>query len=210
MADRFPSRFAVANLQLSLSALGYPCGRADGLVGPQLIAALDAYRATLPGAAPAPQPEPKPDPWPKDREADMVAFYGERGDPANMVSMTLPRPLRLYSVHGPEIGNLYVNRRIADPLYSALKEVAALPDEMRDEFELDVTGGVFNNRKKTGGNGWSTHAYGAAIDIAINKNPYGAKPVMPVEVIRIFERHGAEWGGDWKTPDGHHFQGARS
>ena len=209
MADRFPSRFAVANLQLSLSALGHPCGRADGIVGAKLIAALDAYRATL-GDAPAPQPDPQPDPWPKDNEAALNAFYGTRGTGENMTVMQLPVPMRLYSATGPEITSLYVNRKIEKPLFGALKEVSELPSHIIAQHELDVCGGVYNNRKKTGGNGWSVHSWGAAIDLSPRLNGYDMEPDMPVEVVRIFERHGAEWGGDWNTKDGMHFQWARS
>lgn len=209
MADRFPSRFAVANLQLSLSALGHPCGRADGLVGPKLIAALDAYRATL-GDAPAPQPDPKPDPWPRDREDEMVAFFGERGDPDCMTTLKLPAPMRLYSATGPEIRELWVNKKIAEPLYGALKDLAALPEDMIEEFELHVCGGVFNDRKKRGGTTHSTHAYGAAIDISPNQNPLGKNGTIPVECVRIFEAWGAQWGGDFSRPDPMHFQWARS
>jgi len=52
----------------------------------------------------------------------------------------------------------------------------------------------------------STHAYGAAIDINAPQNPYGTKPTMNREIVRIFERWGFNWGGDFLIPDGHHFE----
>jgi hypothetical protein len=52
----------------------------------------------------------------------------------------------------------------------------------------------------------SFHAYGAAIDINAPENPYGAKPTMNLEVVRIFESWGFNWGGDFLIPDGHHFE----
>ena len=52
----------------------------------------------------------------------------------------------------------------------------------------------------------SYHAYGAAIDINAPQNPYGAKPTMNREVVRIFESWGFNWGGDFLIPDGHHFE----
>jgi hypothetical protein len=52
----------------------------------------------------------------------------------------------------------------------------------------------------------STHAYGAAIDINAPQNPYGAKPTMDREIVRIFESWGFNWGGDFLIPDGHHFE----
>jgi len=52
----------------------------------------------------------------------------------------------------------------------------------------------------------STHAYGAAIDINAPQNPYGTKPTMNREIVRIFESWGFNWGGDFLIPDGHHFE----
>ncbi|NND35346.1 MAG: M15 family metallopeptidase, partial [Saprospiraceae bacterium] len=78
---------------------------------------------------------------------------------------------------------------------------------------------------------WSSHAYGAAIDINPGQNPYVLNPdqsdfkVFPsggerfldrgnirigmVEpIVHIFKKHGfTEWGGEWESPlDYHHFQ----
>jgi hypothetical protein len=52
----------------------------------------------------------------------------------------------------------------------------------------------------------SYHAYGAAIDINAPQNPYGARPTMNREMVRIFESWGFNWGGDFLIPDGHHFE----
>ena len=47
---------------------------------------------------------------------------------------------------------------------------------------------------------------GAAIDINAPQNPYGTKPTMDPEIVRIFESVGFNWGGDFLIPDGHHFE----
>jgi hypothetical protein len=52
----------------------------------------------------------------------------------------------------------------------------------------------------------SQHAYGAAIDINAPEDPYGARPVMDPRIVRIFERWGFNWGGDFLIPDGMHFE----
>jgi D-alanyl-D-alanine carboxypeptidase len=52
----------------------------------------------------------------------------------------------------------------------------------------------------------SYHAYGAAIDINAPQNPYGTRPTMNREIVRIFESWGFNWGGDFLIPDGHHFE----
>jgi hypothetical protein len=52
----------------------------------------------------------------------------------------------------------------------------------------------------------SQHAYGAAIDINAPENPYGGAPTMDPRVVKIFERWGFLWGGNYLTPDGMHFE----
>jgi len=85
---------------------------------------------------------------------------------------------------------------------------------------------AFNGRAITGGNEWSKHAYGVAIDINPRQNPYrshnsllpaaGAayavrtplRPGMAENVKDVFFRHGfLVWGGNWHEPtDYQHFE----
>jgi hypothetical protein len=37
-------------------------------------------------------------------------------------------------------------------------------------------------------------------------NCQGCTPHMNCDVVRIFRRHGFAWGGNWRTPDGMHFE----
>lgn len=61
----------------------------------------------------------------------------------------------------------------------------------------------YSNRAMTGNpNKLSEHAYGNAIDINPDQNPYGKKFItdMPVELIRqLAEKYNMTWGGDWKS-----------
>ena len=207
----FQTQVAIANLQSSLTTLGHACGAIDGLPGPKLAAALDGYRATLRTAKPETHAAANSDPWPNDNEVELIAFFGHRGSGAHMTTLTLPEPMHLYEPGGPLIRELWVNKRIATPLYNALSEVAALPADMIHDYELDVTAGCYNPRTKTGSShSWSLHAYGAAFDISPRQNPYGKKGTLPQEVVDAFRKQGAQWGGIWKTPDPHHFQWAKS
>jgi hypothetical protein len=78
--------------------------------------------------------------------------------------------------------------------------------------------GAYNCRKITGGRGYSLHAYGIAVDINWDTNPYGAtKTDMPsgmvdeIEAIRTTAGLPVwEWGGDWRTPDTMHYEIAAS
>ena len=90
---------------------------------------------------------------------------------------------------------------------------------------------AFNSRKVMGTTKWSSHAYGAAIDINPLQNPYVPHPnqahpeVFPSEgqtylnrqeqrpgmvesIVPIFEKFGFDdWGGNWSHAlDYHHFQ----
>ncbi len=90
----------------------------------------------------------------------------------------------------------------------------------------------FNGRLVARTNRWSSHAYGAAIDINPIQNPYlllneqmELQEVIPLEgegyinrttlrkgmveeIVPIFANYGfSEWGGSWiEKPDYHHFQ----
>ena len=57
--------------------------------------------------------------------------------------------------------------------------------------------------------GISHHSWGAAIDINVTENPYGARPSMDPRIVRIFKHWGFRWGGDWLIPDGMHFEYGR-
>ena len=121
-----------------------------------------------------------------------------------------------------KITKIAVNKKCAEAMGLALEEIAKNTNAIeRKEFQIDQYGGGFNFRPIRGVNGrmtinkLSTHAYGAAIDLAPALNPLGAfynpaKRMMPHEVIEIFRKHGATWGGDFKTrPDCMHFQFTR-
>ena len=78
--------------------------------------------------------------------------------------------------------------------------------------------GAFNCRKITGGDSYSPHAYGIAVDINWNSNPFRADNVlvtdMPTAMVaaikQIRTREGAavfRWGGDYRTvKDAMHFE----
>lgn len=75
--------------------------------------------------------------------------------------------------------------------------------------------GAYVCRQKVGGNGWSNHSYGTAIDINWLLNPYGGSHyhlpyAMAVAICRIRTNDGAQvwnWGGFWSTTrDFMHFE----
>jgi len=66
--------------------------------------------------------------------------------------------------------------------------------------------GVFVIRKKVSNNSLSLHSWGVACDVNREGNEYGQKPTLSSEFVKCFTDAGMEWGGNWKTPDGMHFQ----
>ena len=140
-------------------------------------------------------------------------------------------------------GTLVVNRRVTNDavrvfrrLYAARFPIRRMVPVARyrgsDDASMaaDNTSG-FNCRGAVGGNGWSMHAYGLAVDVNPVENPYvlggrvlppagrryldrsRARPGMAVAggvLVRAFESAGWQWGGRWSgSPDYQHFSTSR-
>ncbi|MDP9118793.1 MAG: M15 family metallopeptidase [Actinomycetota bacterium] len=104
----------------------------------------------------------------------------------------------------PLLGTVTCHRRLIPMVKGALEEILA----SGLMSEIKVYSGCWASRtvSRSPTAPPSFHAYGAAIDINAPQNPYGAKPTMNREVVRIFESWGFNWGGDFLIPDGHHFE----
>jgi hypothetical protein len=104
----------------------------------------------------------------------------------------------------PLLGTITCNRKLIPMVRGALEEILAAGLMS----EIKVYSGCWAARtvSRSPTAPPSTHAYGAAIDINAPQNPYGTKPTMNREVVRIFESWGFNWGGDFLIPDGHHFE----
>jgi hypothetical protein len=101
----------------------------------------------------------------------------------------------------------------------ALEAVSLDLDELPNEFikYLNPTAGTFNCRVVAGAKYMSMHAYGAAIDINAKFADYWRwalnvrgepkwKNQIPIQIVRIFEKHGFIWGGYWYHYDTMHFE----
>ncbi len=151
--------------------------------------------------------------------------------------------------HEIQSGEMIVNRRIADDVLNVFRELFDAEYEIQSVFlvdnywtwngtstdtaSIDVNNtSAFNYREATGSNHLSNHAYGLAIDINPQQNPYvwysggrlryahdNAAPyvdrtVDDPHVIKkddvcysIFIKYGFTWGGNWKSPiDYQHFE----
>jgi hypothetical protein len=102
----------------------------------------------------------------------------------------------------------------------ALEAVSAELDALPASFDVFLvpSAGTFNCRVIAGTNRVSAHGQGIAIDIALKRSHYwrndapgkdGALPYrneIPMEIVRIFEKHGFIWGGRWYHYDTMHFE----
>lgn len=73
--------------------------------------------------------------------------------------------------------------------------------------QLKTFDGCYDPRLKRGGNTWSAHCWGIAIDINAPWNAFGQINFgMSRELVQCFKDVGFIWGGDWSYPDAMHFQ----
>lgn len=94
---------------------------------------------------------------------------------------------------------LRIHKKLASEVEAVFDEMVAIG------FKIKKSGtSSYNWRTKRGSSNISIHAYGAAIDINADDNPYknrsGYKPgvneyAVTDEVIKIWKKHGFNWGG---------------
>ena len=107
----------------------------------------------------------------------------------------------------------------ANGVDKALEAVSRELDELPSNFirYLKPNAGTYNCRRIEGSSARSMHAYAGAIDVNAQFGNYwrwsmlpGSEPKwenkIPVEIVRIFERHRFIWGGRWYHYDTLHFE----
>lgn len=125
----------------------------------------------------------------------------EFGEPAleqGMVLYDVPPLLEIGAI--PK--RIYCSKLLVKPLANAL-EYLIMSGRVE---ELKTWDGCFNIRNKKAGKTWSLHAWGLAIDVNAAWNRFGKQPTLSEDFVKCFTKNGFEWGGEWKNPDGMHFQ----
>lgn len=156
--------------------------------------------------------------WPHDDPRSRAVFYG---DPAlgqiDAQLVWVKPPFQMYYDGKPisEKG-IKFHRKAAPALLRVFNRIW---DECKhDQKLIDKAGvsdfcGAYNPRKIRGRenerDAWSSHAYGAAIDINAKGNSLGnPKGNMPAFVVAAFDSEGFRWGGRYHgRPDWMHFEG---
>lgn len=173
----------------------------------------DMFALPYPAGAPASAPATNFDPGRARNTAFFDKVYGDcrKGEVATNLTIVAWLPKRSRQ-------RLAFNRinGAAAALAAVSRELDALPSSL-DMF-LVPSAGTFNCRVIAGTDRVSAHGYGIAIDIALKHAHYwrDAAPAgnggiafhneIPLEVVRIFERHGFIWGGRWYHYDTMHFE----
>jgi hypothetical protein len=191
---------------------------ADGVLGVETLSAVE--RAFKLDAQPEPGPGLRVAIWPDDNEAALREFFGKPGED-NLVSFTLPYPMKLYTRNGQPVTRSRCHAKVKDSLCAVLEELHQIFGQDRLEFHgLDVFGGIYNYRTMRGGSSLSRHSWGIAIDLNPDENamqtPWKADRVgqpgwatMPTEAIATFEKHGWKSGARAWGKDAMHFQATR-
>lgn len=103
------------------------------------------------------------------------------------------------------------NLAIVADLRAALAEIAAVGlGAAIDVGNSNTYGGCYGGARFSRLSGQigflSRHSYGQALDMNTLSNCLGCVPRMNCDVVRIFRKHGFAWGGNWRVPDGMHFE----
>jgi hypothetical protein len=149
--------------------------------------------------------------WPRQDFASMAAFYGNVGE--NQVKLVLPYPMRLAWDTTKTVTRISCHAKVHDSLGTILSAILAHYGSIGEvsKARMDLFGGCLNVRKVRGGNNWSIHSWGAAIDLDPDNNTmtmHRQQASMPSEIIEIFEDEGWASMGHARDYDFMHFQAA--
>lgn len=157
--------------------------------------------------------------WPGENSEELVAFYGDpvlhssinpKWEQDNIVDLVPPYAMR-YS-WGPPVTKLRFHRKCRDAFGEALLGIKKLYGSQSEieAHRLHLTGGSLTVRLMRGSSrSWSTHSFGAALDMDPEHNPFRSRwrpGFIPREAARVFQDCGLVWRGANGDVDPMHFQ----
>jgi hypothetical protein len=151
--------------------------------------------------------------WP--RQSECFSYYGNVGE--NQVNLELPFHMKIAWDLGRTVSKISVHKKVYASAKKCFIEIAKTYDEKaRAKLGLDLYGGCLAVRKMRGGNSWSMHSWGIAIDFDPVRNPLKAssktarlaKPDAEA-FWKIWEAEGWVSLGRAKNFDWMHVQAAR-
>lgn len=153
--------------------------------------------------------------WPMEKESELIRYYGQVGE--NQTRIKVPYPHYLAWDNTKQAKTIKCHEKVADSLERVLKRVLDHygPAKIK-KLRLDQYGGCLNVRKIRGGNRWSTHAWGIALDYDPSNNKLRwksdkatfAKPAYK-KWWQLWEEEGWVSLGRTKNYDWMHVQAAR-
>ena len=127
-----------------------------------------------------------------------------------LVTITLPYKMRLAWDKDTYVTKLSCHKLIADKLLNVFNQLLAhYGYEKIVELGIDLFGGCFNFRAMRGGNSWSKHAFGVAVDLDPERNQLKEtrktarfarpeyKPMIDIFYKNDFVSLGVEKNMDW-------------
>lgn len=148
-------------------------------------------------------------------DSEIIAKYGKPGDPSNLVTTTLPFPMKLAWDAHITVTKIQCHKLIEPNLNKALKDILELYGLTKiRELGIDLYGGCVNVRLMRGSKTkWSRHSWGIAIDLdparntlkETHKTARFARPEYK-EMIDIFYSNGFLSLGREKDYDWMHFE----
>jgi hypothetical protein len=145
----------------------------------------------------------------------IIKKYGKPNEEGSyLVSIDLPYPMRLAWDTKTSVTKMRCHSLVADKFKAVFADLLAhygLPKIQ--ELGIDLFGGCFNFRKMRGGNDYSRHSWGLAIDLDPDRNKLKetaktarfARPEYKT-MIDIFYKHGFKSLGVEKNYDWMHFE----
>jgi hypothetical protein len=150
--------------------------------------------------------------WPKETTDELLKFYGNVGE--NQIVIDLPYKMFIAWDPKKSINKVSCHKKVADSLVRVLENIKKTykPNQI-SEYGFDKFGGMLNVRKIRGGNRWSTHAWGIAIDLDPARNglqtpwsgAYFSRPECS-DFVNCFRQEGWYSLGLEKNYDAMHFQ----
>ena len=214
-------RKIVGLIQLHCQDQDIDSGDIDGYWGPQTEHAYEQLlykmeHGRLPESwRPEDREDKNPLGWPVQYTDEFYDFYGEKGK--NLVRLECPYPLRIAWNLNMTIRSFYCHQKVHDSLAGILQKVLDhYGQEEITKLRLDLWGGCYNERRIRGGNRWSMHSWGIAIDFdpSHNKLKWGrdrasfAKPEYD-DWWRFWEEEGWVSLGRERNFDWMHIQAAK-
>jgi hypothetical protein len=145
-----------------------------------------------------------------------IAKYGKPNVTGEgyLVTIQLPYPMRLAWDTDTVVHRMRCHKLVADKFLAVFNEIHRVYGyEKIKELGIDLFGGCFNFRKMRGGNDWSKHSWGIAIDLDPARNKLKetsrtarfARPEYK-DMIDIFYKHGFISLGRERNFDWMHFE----